>query len=54
MDGRRERRDMVRNLERVLAAANELFAERGNSVTMEEVARRAGVGVGTVYRRIPK
>ncbi|MBC8162789.1 MAG: TetR/AcrR family transcriptional regulator [Roseiflexaceae bacterium] len=50
---RRERRDMVRNLERVLAAAGELFAERGSSVTMEEVARRAGVGVGTVYRRFP-
>lgn len=50
---RRERRDMVRNLERVLEAANELFAARGNGVTMEEVARRAGVGVGTVYRRFP-
>jgi AcrR family transcriptional regulator len=50
---RRERKDMVRNLERVLQAANELFAERGNDVTMEEVARRAGVGVGTVYRRFP-
>lgn len=52
-NGRRERKDMVRNLERVLQAANELFAERGNGVTMEEVARRAGVGVGTVYRRFP-
>lgn len=51
--GRRERKDMVRNLERVLEAANELFAERGSGVTMEEVARRAGVGVGTVYRRFP-
>ena len=50
---RRERKDMVRNLERVLQAANELFAERGGNVTMEEVARRAGVGVGTVYRRFP-
>ncbi|KAB8139913.1 TetR/AcrR family transcriptional regulator [Chloroflexia bacterium SDU3-3] len=51
--GRRERKDMLRNLERVLEAANELFAERGSGVTMEEVARRAGVGVGTVYRRFP-
>lgn len=50
---RRERKDMVRNLERVLRAANELFAERGGNVTMEEVARRAGVGIGTVYRRFP-
>lgn len=53
INGRRERKDMVRNLERVLEAANELFAERGSGVTMEEVARRAGVGVGTVYRRFP-
>jgi AcrR family transcriptional regulator len=50
---RRERKDMRRNLERVLAAANELFTERGADVTMEEVARRAGVGVGTIYRRFP-
>lgn len=48
---RRERKDMRRNMERVLQAAHELFAERGPDVTMEEVARRAGVGVGTIYRR---
>ena len=50
---RRERKDAQRNLERVLQAAHELFAERGVDVTMEEVARRAGVGVGTIYRRFP-
>jgi AcrR family transcriptional regulator len=50
---RRARKDMQRNLERVLRAAHELFAERGPDVTMEEVARRAGVGVGTIYRRFP-
>jgi AcrR family transcriptional regulator len=50
---RRERRDVQRNLERVLQAAQELFAERGADVKMEEVARRAGVGVGTIYRRFP-
>ena len=50
---RRERKDVQRNLERVLRAAHELFAERGAEVTMEEVARRAGVGVGTIYRRFP-
>jgi AcrR family transcriptional regulator len=50
---RRERKDAQRNLERVLHAAHELFAERGPDVTMEEVARRAGVGVGTIYRRFP-
>ncbi len=48
---RRERKDAQRNLERVLRAAHELFAERGTDVTMEEVAQRAGVGVGTIYRR---
>jgi AcrR family transcriptional regulator len=50
---RRERRDVQRNMERVLQAAQELFAERGPDVKMEEVARRAGVGVGTIYRRFP-
>jgi AcrR family transcriptional regulator len=53
MHSRRERKDAQRNLERVLHAAHELFAERGADVTMEEVARRAGVGVGTIYRRFP-
>jgi AcrR family transcriptional regulator len=48
---RRERRDAQRNLERVLHAAHELFAERGPDVRMEEIAQRAGVGVGTIYRR---
>lgn len=50
---RRERKDAQQNLKRVLEAAHALFAERGPDVTMEEVARRAGVGVGTVYRRFP-
>lgn len=50
---RHERRDAQRNLERVLQAAQELFAERGSEVRIEEVARRAGVGVGTIYRRFP-
>ncbi|MEI6779020.1 MAG: helix-turn-helix domain-containing protein [Chloroflexales bacterium] len=50
---RRERRDVQRNMERVLRAAQELFAERGPDVKMDEVAQRAGVGVGTIYRRFP-
>ena len=50
---RRERKDAQRNLERVLQAARELFAEQGVEVTIEMVARRAGVGIGTVYRRFP-
>jgi AcrR family transcriptional regulator len=45
------RRDASRNRERLLAAARELFAERGLNVTMDEIARAAGVGVGTAYRR---
>lgn len=52
-NARHTRRDAQRNLERVLAAAHALFAERGTDVTMDEVARRAGVGVGTIYRRFP-
>jgi AcrR family transcriptional regulator len=49
----RLRRDAERNRVRILAAAAEAFAERGLAVTMDEIARRAGVGVGTVYRRFP-
>src|SRR3954447_1314094 len=45
------RRDAQRNRERILVAARELFAERGVDATLDDVALRAGVGVGTVYRR---
>ncbi len=48
------RRDASRNRERILDAARELFAERGLEVTMDEIARHAGVGVATVYRRFPQ
>jgi AcrR family transcriptional regulator len=47
------RKDAERNRQRVLAAARELFAERGLHVTLDDIARAAGVGVGTVYRRFP-
>ncbi|MFE9427829.1 TetR/AcrR family transcriptional regulator [Kitasatospora sp. NPDC006697] len=49
----RLRVDARRNLESVLRAAREVFGELGYDAPMEEVARRAGVGVGTVYRRFP-
>jgi AcrR family transcriptional regulator len=47
------RADAERNRQRLLAAAKELFAERGLDVTLDEIARRAGVGTGTAYRRFP-
>src|ERR1700722_866806 len=47
------RRDAERNRQRVLAAAADVFTERGLDATLDEVARAAGVGVGTVYRRFP-
>ena len=47
------RRDAEQNRLRILDAAREAFADRGLDVSMDEIARRAGVGVGTVYRRFP-
>ncbi len=44
------RRDAVRNHERLLAAAREVFAEQGPQASLQEVARRADLGVGTIYR----
>jgi len=44
------RADARRNRERILAAAREVFAESGAEAQIDDVARRAGVGVGTVYR----
>jgi AcrR family transcriptional regulator len=51
--GRKPRADAERNRRRVLDAARNLFAERGDEVQHAEVARAAGVGVGTVYRHFP-
>jgi len=47
------RHDALRNRERILAAADEVFGEQGAAGSTEEVARRAGVGIGTVFRHFP-
>src|SRR4051795_31107 len=47
------RKDAERNRLRILEAAGKVFAERGLGVTLDDIAREAGVGVGTVYRRFP-
>jgi AcrR family transcriptional regulator len=50
---RSKRADARRNYQKVLAAAREAFAEGGESTSLEEIARRAGVGIGTLYRHFP-
>ena len=47
------RRDAERNRQRILASAKVLFAEYGVDVGLDDIARHAGVGVGTAYRRFP-
>jgi AcrR family transcriptional regulator len=47
------RRDAARNRDSILAAAQDALAERGLDVAVDEVARRAGVGMGTLYRHFP-
>ncbi|MBB5081662.1 TetR/AcrR family transcriptional regulator [Nonomuraea endophytica] len=47
------RKDAVHNRERLLRAARELFADRGLDVPLEEIARSAGVSIGTLYNRFP-
>jgi AcrR family transcriptional regulator len=50
---RPKRADARRNYEKVLEAAREAFAQGGESTSLEEIARRAGVGIGTLYRHFP-
>jgi len=52
-DQRQLRADARRNRERILEGARAVFAECGVDAQMDDVARRAGVGVGTVYRHFP-
>jgi AcrR family transcriptional regulator len=47
------RRDAARNRKRLLEAAAEVFAEQGLQASVDDVARVAGVGMGTLYRRFP-
>src|SRR5438046_6520365 len=47
------RADARRNRERLLAAATSAFAEQGADAPLEDIARRAGVGIGTLYRHFP-
>src|ERR1700758_251439 len=50
---RRPRADAVRNRERVLEAAKVVFSAGGPDASLEAVAKRAGVGIGTLYRHFP-
>ncbi|MDB5456913.1 MAG: transcriptional regulator, TetR family [Caulobacter sp.] len=51
--GRKPRADSLRNREQLLESAKTAFTEIGADVPLEEVARRAGVGIGTLYRHFP-
>jgi AcrR family transcriptional regulator len=50
---RTPRADAIRNRERVLAAAKAVFSKGGAEASLEAVAKRAGVGIGTLYRHFP-
>lgn len=50
---RPHRKDAARNYDALLAAAREAFAELGADASLEDIARRAGVGIGTLYRNFP-
>src|SRR5579859_858049 len=52
-DGRRLRADAARNRAAILEVAREVFAEQGLEAPLETIAARAGVGIGTLYRRFP-
>jgi AcrR family transcriptional regulator len=47
------RRDAQRNLEKLIRAARDVFAERGLDAPLEQIAQRAGVSIGTLYNRFP-
>jgi AcrR family transcriptional regulator len=53
LTARPKRADARRNYDKVITAARDVFAERGASTSLEEIARRAEVGIGTLYRNFP-
>ena len=50
---RPKRADARRNYDKLVAAARDAFTERDSSASLEDIARRAGVGIGTLYRHFP-
>src|SRR4051812_27348632 len=50
---RPQRADARRNFDALLAAARDAFAAQGTEASLEDIARRAGVGIGTLYRNFP-
>ncbi|HTJ35215.1 MAG TPA: helix-turn-helix domain-containing protein [Dactylosporangium sp.] len=50
---RPQRADARRNFDALIAAARDAFAEHGSGASLEDIARRAGVGIGTLYRNFP-
>ncbi len=50
---RPKRADARRNYDKLVTAARTVFAEQGSDATLEEIAKRAGVGIGTLYRHFP-
>lgn len=50
-DGTLLRAEARQNRERIIAAAEEMFGEQGGAASLEAIAKRAGVGIGTLYRR---
>jgi AcrR family transcriptional regulator len=53
VEARPLRADARRNRERLLAAADEAFAQAGTTASLEDIAQQAGVGIGTLYRHFP-
>src|SRR6266550_7731042 len=53
IEKRKPRADAIRNRERVLETAKAVFSQGGPEASLEAVARRAGVGIGTLYRHFP-